>query len=414
MSLPRRRCVVKKPDREFPIKQQLTQVAVHRRSSAATTAYYLHSKIYFASVLKTHSQLKSFTMILDEKNMQTPPPPYLSTVAGPPPFHHRIGPAPNLHTLPSHILLQIVYSTFPQTSLLDQAKIERQRKTLYWLAISLRLVNRALYIACTHILRSTYLPSYDSLIRPPYTSDPFPLLSTNSQPSHSPSSPYGPSPSSSSSNSQSQSPLQTIQRETTTLDLFIALKVREDVWADDSELHLERDESFKDLFDLVQPRSRLEDLIRTYGIREGVITLKPPRSSRSNNNLLAAASRSTPALRPSPPPASPTPPSPSSSGFLSIFSSSFSKSKARQPIPYTQPPPRLNLRSSQQPQQQQQQITPIPFNLISISFSPRKVGVVLLPNKRTIVETSRTKEEKLEAAAKRLVKELKVWLAESG
>jgi hypothetical protein len=40
--------------------------------------------------------------------------------------------------------------------------------------------------------------------------------------------------------------------------------------------------------------------------------------------------------------------------------------------------------------------------------------VVLLPGKRTIVETTRTREEKLEAAAKRLVKELKVWLVESG
>jgi len=337
-------------------------------------------------------------MILDQKTiMQAPPPSYLATVAGPPPFHNRIGPTPTLHTLPSHILLQIVYSTFPQTSLVDQAKPERQRKTLYWLSISLRLVNRALYIACMHVLRSTYLPAYDTLIRPPYSSDPFPLLSPIHPPS-TPSSPYGPSLSSPSS----QSPLHTIQRETATLDLFIALKVREDVWVDDSELHLERDESFKDLFDLVQPRSRLEDLVRTYGLREGVITLKPPKS-RSSSTL-------TPTLRPiAPSPAPPQPPS--SSGLFSAISASFSyKSKSKHPqppSPSTQhPPPRSR--------HHQQHITPLPFNLIAVSFSPRKVGLVLLPGKRTIVETTRTKEEKLEAAAKRLVREFKVWLAESG
>ena len=339
-------------------------------------------------------------MILDEKIMRSPPPPYISTVAVPPPFNLRTTPRQNIHSLPSHILLQVVYSTFPQSSLRDQARIQRQRKTLYWLATSLRLVNRALYIACTHVLRSTYLPAYDSLIRPPYSSDPFPLLSPIPQSSGPTPSPYGPIP-----QSNSQSPLQTIQRETTTLDLFIALKVREDVWADDSELHLERDESFKDLFDLAQPRSRLEDLVRSYGIREGVITLKPPRSK---SIVAASTSTSTPTH-----PTSPTTTSPSSSGFFSVLSAPFSKSKSRQPIPYTQPPP-LRSQTNRIQHEQQDKITPIPFNLIAISFSPRKVGVVLLPGKRTIVETSRTKDEKLESAAKRLVKELKIWLAESG
>lgn len=341
------------------------------------------------SACQCHSDKLSHgtTMIVDEKNIATPPPPsYHSSVeiAGPPPFHHpRI--FTTLQSIPAHILLQIVYSTFSQ-----HAFVQSHRKTLYWLAISLRLVNRALYVASMHVLRSTYLPAYDLLIRPPYSSDPFPLLSP-SPPSPSPSqSPYGPS-----SSTSSLSTLQTIQRETTTLDLFIALKVREDVWVDDSELHLERDESFKDLFDLVQPRSRLEDLVRIYGIRQGVITLK----SKS-------ATRSTPTLR-TPPPPHPIPPSPSpsSSGFFSVISSSFassSKSKPRQSVPITQPPP-----------PQQPTFSPIPFNLISISFSPRKVGIVLSHNKRTIVQTQRTKEEKLESAAKRLVKELKVWLAES-
>lgn len=210
-----------------------------------------------------------------------PPPPYFSSA--PPPFPASTSRSPaSLTALPSHILLNVIYASFPQSDLADEGKLERQRKTLYWLSVSLRLVNRVLYIASMHVLRSAYLPAYHSQIRHPYSSDPFPLLAPYSpDPTPPPSSPYGPyTPSSSSSHHRSLaparfSPLNTIQRETATLDLFIALKVREDVWADDTELHLERDESFKDLFDLVQPRSRLEDLVRIYGVRNGVITLSP-------------------------------------------------------------------------------------------------------------------------------------------
>ena len=92
-----------------------------------------------------------------------------------------------------------------------------------------------------HVLRSTYLASYTSLIRPPYTSDPFPLAQS----------------------SDACTPLNR-SRETAVLDLFIALKVHDDVWADESELHLGQPEAFRDLFDLMQPRARLEDLLCAY------------------------------------------------------------------------------------------------------------------------------------------------------
>ncbi|KAJ7207966.1 hypothetical protein GGX14DRAFT_521768 [Mycena pura] len=270
-------------------------------------------------------------MILEEKSMQPPPPPYVSSQTngvgnGPPPFPH-CRPAMTLSTLPAHILLQIVHMTFPQTPGFDEGKLERQRKTLYWLSVGLRLVNRALYIACMHVLRSTYLPAYDSLIRAPYSSDPFPLPT-------SPQSPF-------TSTNPADLRLGTIQRETATLDLFIALKVREDVWADASELHLERDESFKDLFDLAQPRSRLEDLVRVYGIREGVVSIDSIHPVRS--------------LKPA----------------------------------------------------------PIPFSALSVSFSPRKVGLLMGSagkSKRTIIEADRTRDEQLEVTAKRLVRELAGWL----
>ena len=48
------------------------------------------------------------------------------------------------------------------------------------------------------------------------------------------------------------------------LDLFIVLKVHDDLWADETELHLGQPEAFRDLFDLMQPRARLEDLLRAY------------------------------------------------------------------------------------------------------------------------------------------------------
>ncbi|KAJ7074627.1 hypothetical protein C8F01DRAFT_1011055 [Mycena amicta] len=317
-------------------------------------------------------------MIIDEKTMQPPPPPYFPAQNrdnAPPPFPHSKPPL-TLSTLPAHILLQILHMTFPQTPDLNEGKVERQRKTLYWMAVSLRLVNRALYVACMHVLRSTYLPAYDSLIRSPYSSDPFPLPSAT------------------------QSPFAdlilrpgTLQRETATLDLFIALKVREDVWADDSELHLERDDSFKDLFDHTQPRSRLEDLVRIYGVQDGVVSVVDPCTS--NGSLAAPMYYGSGNSTPSP-----------TSGVFRIPSS------------HGQPPP-SPLRSSASKGKGKGKgkssatVTPIPFSSLAISFSPRRVGLLMGAQgktRRTIVETERSRDELLEAAARRLVRELRVWL----
>ena len=186
-----------------------------------------------------------------------------------------------------------------------------------------------LLIACMHVLRSTYLPAYNQLVKPPYTSDPFPMNA------------------SALSSSSDRSFVRTLQRETRVLDLFIALKVREDVWADETELHLERDESFRDLFDLMQPRSRVEDLVRYYGEREGVIY--------------------------------------SDDGSAPVVSTSRSRSRRRQ----------------------------LPFDALSVSFSSRRVGLVLTTTQRrkTIVEVERRRDEKLEYAARGLVHDLKSWLA---
>ena len=171
-----------------------------------------------------------------------------------------------------------------------------------------------------HVLRSTYLPAYSSLIRRPYSSDPFPHTLPNT---------YEPT--------SSPLTLQHIQRETKVLDLFIALKVRQDVYMDDTEFHLESTESFRDLFDFNQPKSRLEDLVRHYGVKEGVISI----SDQLETQRKMATSRPA----------------------------------------------------------------PVPYSALSISFSIRKVGLVLTTRtgKRTILEEKRTREDSLESTAKLLV-----------
>ncbi|KAH9988649.1 hypothetical protein BJV77DRAFT_1160872 [Russula vinacea] len=193
-------------------------------------------------------------VVVDEKTMLPPPPSYslpwnrpnaplVPEPLHPPPFSNPFRTLASFSDLPSHLLLDIVHRTFPQAPDKSYNKLERQRKTLRWLNMSLRLVNRTFYITCMHVLRSTYLPSYSTFIRHPYTSDPFPLTQTPS--------------------SDACTPLNR-SRETIVLDLFIALKVHDDVWADESELHLGQPEAFRDLFDLMQPRARLEDLLCAY------------------------------------------------------------------------------------------------------------------------------------------------------
>ncbi|KAF8953463.1 hypothetical protein BDZ97DRAFT_1713044 [Flammula alnicola] len=237
---------------------------------------------------------------------------------------------PTLTSLPPHILLQIIHHTFPQgkpqlpsynphdrydTAYYEDTKPERQRKTLFWLSTSLRLVSRQLYIASMHVLRSTYLPAYEALIRPGYSSDPFPM-------------------------------------GTPVLDRFILLKVRQDVFADESELHMDREDAFRDLFDVAQPRARLEDLVRIYGVREGVVSV------------------------------------PGWDGQAGL------------PIhpPHRHPPKH----------------PPLPFPSLSISFSPRRIGLVLNRG-RTIAEVPRVpgRKEPLEVLAWGLVRELKAVLGAS-
>ncbi|KAJ6481742.1 hypothetical protein C8R45DRAFT_310989 [Mycena sanguinolenta] len=362
-------------------------------------------------------------MIIDEKVLN-PPPPY--TKAHSPPPGPPGGGWRSLSALPPHLLLSIVYASFSDAYDIEDAK--EQRKTLYWLAVSLRLVNRTFYTTSMNVLRSIYIPLYESLIRPPYTSDPFPFA--HSSPSYTP--PKSPASFQTQfSSSSSRSSLTSLQRETSILDLFIALKVREDVWADDSDLHLSRAEpTFTDLFSLMQPRARLDDLVREYGVAEGVLYIdRQRRGSRtpgaSSVDLRTHGERDGPTsvvLRSAASYAALTQRLVAESKTASSSGSSFwrsfgGKGKSRAPTPPTPLP------------SQKMTIHPLPFSAVSTSFSSRRVGLVLTigggggsgrsavggsgMGKRTIVEVPRTRDEALEVAARRLVWELRDWLVDA-
>ncbi|KAI6037860.1 hypothetical protein EDC04DRAFT_2897170 [Pisolithus marmoratus] len=165
-------------------------------------------------------------MVLIDEEAVPLPAYYVSTLSAPPPFPTR----------------------------LSKHNLERQRKTLYWLANHLTLVNHAFSIGITSFDLVAYpqihlLPSLLFAV-PPHFSDLFSMTSaTSSVPSIPPNT----------------------RHECWTS--FIAIKTRGDLFTDASELHLCGDKPPEDLFDLTQPRSRLEDLVRHYGMCEGVVLI---------------------------------------------------------------------------------------------------------------------------------------------
>ena len=373
--------------------------------------------------------LHSLQMILDDKVIMRPlliQPPAYHTSQSSPSLHTVSSPSSrfNLSTLPPHILLQILHRTFPQLSRIpDQDIPELQRKTLYWLSTSLRQVNRALYTACMHVLRSTYLRAYQALLKPPYTSDPFPLsfgppaYDTDVSQSHPPQ--Y--------QTIQEESPLQTIQRETLVLDRFITLKVREDVFSDESSLHLEGDDKFRDLFNLAQPQARLEDLVRICGLRAGVVSIpgrrRPYASSLSSSSQSSFSpfhdSNAVTATYPVLPNIPPTPrvvtisnnqPSSSNGFFSSLRKFTLnSPSTSSPPLPSPSPPSKSYPTPSK----------PIPFSSLSITFTFQSVRLIQKRKedgtRRCVAEVPRNRggrREALEVLAENLVRTLKEGLKE--
>jgi len=110
-------------------------------------------------------------VVLSEKleAMLPPPPSYYSsesppndTNIPPPPFPgHFVSHKVTFSSLPSYILLHIIHQTLSQEDSPDihsvygcgegDSKLERQRKVLYWMSVSLRLVSRNVYIGERHL-----------------------------------------------------------------------------------------------------------------------------------------------------------------------------------------------------------------------------------------------------------------------
>lgn len=174
---------------------------------------------------------------------------------------------------------------------------------LHHLAMNVRLVSRGLYVACMHVLRSTYLPLYSLNIKHPYTSDPFPANTSTSTPTYTstpytynPATPTSPSTPTTTYTPANSSPLLTTQRETAILDRFLLLSLHHSVLASESALHLlgsspstapsnyyapsmsSSSSAYSDLFSLHQPTARIEDLVLHYGLQNGTITLAPSSS----------------------------------------------------------------------------------------------------------------------------------------
>ena len=84
-------------------------------------------------------------MILPD-DKRAPPPPYPSAIAPP----RRFWNDPKLSDLPPNLLLHIVEATFPHY--VPAEGLEVQRRNLYWLTTSLRLVNRGFYIGTYFLL----------------------------------------------------------------------------------------------------------------------------------------------------------------------------------------------------------------------------------------------------------------------
>ncbi len=120
------------------------------RSQDTTSAPKHHIGAQFHRPISQRiSRSDAMVVILSEKDMLPPPPPYLasSEPISPPPFPGRRDPA-RITGLPPHILLYIVHQTLPQTDGVydGEGKVELQRKVLYWMTLSLRLVNRSFYV----------------------------------------------------------------------------------------------------------------------------------------------------------------------------------------------------------------------------------------------------------------------------
>lgn len=146
----------------------------------------------------------------------------------------------SLSTLPDHLILQVL-------SYLD----------LPTLAFKLRRVSRKLWLFSSVLLRRAVLPTWRSKLRPGYTSD---VTSTSS------------SSSSDFNLERTTNVLASRTREQAVLDLFVSACALRALHSSESSLLVSAQSSAStDVFDFLQPRARVEDLVMQWGIDDGVL-----------------------------------------------------------------------------------------------------------------------------------------------
>lgn len=161
----------------------------------------------------------------------------------------------------------------------------------------------------------------------------------------------------------------------------------------------------------MQPRARMEDLVREYGVAAGVISFSP-----SGDTVVTSCGPLATSLTPVPTPTSASFPITSvSASPLSPVFPSFSSGHQTSSSAQGNSNANANAETQQQQHQHHHHRRLLPFSALSCSFSTRSAGIVYSSRagKRTIVEVRRSRDEQLEVAARRLVRALQAWIAEN-
>nr|KIR47611.1 hypothetical protein I312_03379 [Cryptococcus bacillisporus CA1280] len=184
-------------------------------------------------------------------SIDAPPPPYTPLV-----LSGRTSTKPSLANLPLHVVHRILILTLDQkatpSKFWSDPEEERVRR-LWGMFRGLRGVNRVFWLGKFEVGlgRAHYLPFYLALVKPLYSSDPFPFESSSLS-----------SPSLSIDPSDLGNIYAMRGRETAVLDKFVATRVGEELRRVESELS-EGSEAERDIFGRLQPCARSEDLLST-------------------------------------------------------------------------------------------------------------------------------------------------------
>lgn len=179
-----------------------------------------------------------------QSQQQQPPPPYIN-------YYSNINTSliklePNLLNLPDHLILNILSNL----NLID-------------LTFNIRTLNKKLQIFSKNLLRLKLLPSWLNKIRNNYSSDPLGLTQFQEEEN----------------------------RESKILDLFVTSVSQKELLLGESTLHLSLELSAsesaeRDLFNLLQPRARLEDLIIVKGKSIGLVRNRGISGNFRSDNIM--------------------------------------------------------------------------------------------------------------------------------